>query len=166
MTLQPAEPGLWRATMPADEIGLYRVEQGDKRAFAHVGAANPREFIDARSTAEKLKPLAEATGGRIARMADASGDLDLPRIVPVRSGDVDLPGSDWIGIRMTEASVLEGHQPRAALRRLPRLAVLLGVLPRPGIARALTSPLVGAAPFANTFGVARSGAALPPCGGN
>ena len=107
VTLTAAEPGLWRTTIPADEIGLYRVEQGDKRAFAHVGAANPREFIDARSTAEKLQPLVEETRGRIARMADASGNLVLPRIVPVRSTTATA-GSDWIGIRMTEASVLKG----------------------------------------------------------
>jgi hypothetical protein len=107
VTLAAAEPGLWRATVVADELGLYRVEQGDKRAFAHVGAANPREFTDARSTAEKLEPLVEETGGRIARMADASGNLTLPRIVPVRSTTATA-GSDWIGIRMTEASVLKG----------------------------------------------------------
>ena len=107
VTLQAAEPGLWRATVPASEIGLYRVEEDDKRAFAHVGAANPREFIDARSTDAVLKPLADATGGRIARMADASGNLQVPRIVPIRSGGT-VSGSDWIGIRMTEASVLKG----------------------------------------------------------
>ena len=107
VTLQAAEPGLWRAAIAAREIGLYRVEQGDEFAFAHVGAANPREFIDARSTAALLGPLAGATGGRIARMADASGDLDLPRIVPIRSG-ATVSGADWIGVRMTEASVLKG----------------------------------------------------------
>jgi hypothetical protein len=105
--LQAAEPGLWRATLPVDEIGLYRIEQGDKRAFAHVGAANPKEFIDARSTDAVLAPIAEATGGRIARMADADGSLDLPRIVPIRGGAA-FSGSDWIGVRMTEASVLKG----------------------------------------------------------
>src|SRR5690606_6568933 len=57
VTLALAEPGLWRATIPVDEIGLYRIEQGDRRAFAHVGAANPREFIDARSTPRILAPL-------------------------------------------------------------------------------------------------------------
>jgi hypothetical protein len=105
--LKQIEPGLWRANMPADEIGLYRVEQRDRRAFAHVGAANPREFIDARSTDALLKPLVEATGGRIARMTGPSGNLALPRIVPIRSG-ASLSGSDWIGIRTTEASVLKG----------------------------------------------------------
>jgi hypothetical protein len=107
VTLSAAEPGLWRATVPADEIGLWRVEEGDKRAFAHVGSANPREFLDARSTPDLLKPLVQETGGRIARMADASGAPDLPRIVPIRSG-TSLSGADWIGIRMTDASVLKG----------------------------------------------------------
>ena len=45
--------------------------------------------------------------------------LDLPRIVPIRGG-ATFSGSDWIGVRMTEASVLEGHRPRAAVRRLCR----------------------------------------------
>ena len=107
LTLKPVEPGLWRATMTADEIGLYRVEQGDKRAFAHVGAANPREFIDARSTDAILKPLVAASGGRIARMVDASGATILPRIVPIRAGAA-MSGADWMGIRMTDASVLKG----------------------------------------------------------
>ncbi len=107
VTLDPVEPGLWRATLPGDEIGLYRIEQGDKRAFAHVGAANPREFIDARSTDKLLAPLAEATGGRIARMRSSDGAPIVPRIVPIRSG-ATVSGSDWIGVRMTEASVLKG----------------------------------------------------------
>ena len=107
VTLNAVEPGLWRTTLDAKEVGLYRVEQGDKFAFAHVGAANPREFIDARSTPDLLAPLVEATGGRIARMADADGNLDLPRIVPIRSG-ATTAGADWIGVRMTEASVLKG----------------------------------------------------------
>ena len=105
--LTAAEPGLWRATVPADEIGLYRLDQGDKHAFANVGAANPKEFADAISTPDKLKPLVQATHGRIARMTDGSGALDLPRIVPVRS-TVTLGGSDWIGVHTTDASVLKG----------------------------------------------------------
>jgi hypothetical protein len=107
VALTAAEPGLWRATVAADEIGLWRVEQDDKHAFAHVGAANPLEFVDARSTEAKLAPLAKETGGYIGRMAGAAGDLKLPRIVPVRGGGATA-GSDWLGIRMTDASVLKG----------------------------------------------------------
>ncbi len=107
VTLTAAEPGLWRATIAADEIGLYRLDQGDKHAFASVGPANPKEFADAISTPDRLAPLVQATHGRIARMADTSGTLDLPRIVPVRSS-VTLSGSDWIGVHTTDASVLKG----------------------------------------------------------
>ncbi len=120
VTLKSVEPGLWRATIPADEIGLYRLEQGDKHAFASVGPPNPREFADARSTADKLKPLVDATHGRIARMADRSGNLQMPRIVPVHSG-VTMAGSDWIGVHMTEASVLKG------ITRVPLFTGFIGV---------------------------------------
>ena len=40
-------------------------------------------------------------------MGDADGTLDLPRIVPIRGG-TSFSGSDWMGVRMTEASVLKG----------------------------------------------------------
>lgn len=121
VTLSAIEPGLWRAAVPAREIGLYRVEQGEKRAFAHVGAPNPREFIDARSTEDKLLPLVDASGGMIRRMNDDSGNLALPRIVPIRSSGGSTAGSDWLGIRMTEASVLRG------IDRLPLFAGFLGL---------------------------------------
>src|SRR5690606_22035947 len=54
LTLAAVEPGLWRTTVSASEVGLYRVEQDEKRPFAHVGSTNPQELIAARSTAEKL----------------------------------------------------------------------------------------------------------------
>jgi hypothetical protein len=120
LTLAAGEPGLWRTTVKADEVGLYRVEQGDKRAFVHVGTANPLEFIDARSTADKLAPLVKDTRGRIARVADAQGNLDLPRIVPVRS-TVTMAGPDWIGIHQTEATVLTG------VNRIPLFYGFIGV---------------------------------------
>lgn len=127
LTLDAAGPGLWRSSTPARDIGLYRVEQGEKRAFAHVGAPNPREFIDARSTEQILKPSVEATGGLIARMTDSSGAVSLPRIIPIHSGGA-MSGSDWIGIRMTEASVLRGVDRLPLLAGLLGLAILLGAL--------------------------------------
>ena len=53
-------------------------------------------------------------------MADASGNLDLPRIVPVRSA-TSTAGRDWMGIRMTEASVLKG------ISRIPLFYGFLGL---------------------------------------
>jgi hypothetical protein len=120
LTLTSNEPGLWRTTVKADEVGLYRAQEDDKTAFVEVGTANPLEFSDAISTPDKLAPLVKDTGGRIARMADASGNLQLPRIVPVRS-TVTMSGPDWIGIHQTEATVLTG------VNRIPLFYGFLGL---------------------------------------
>lgn len=127
VTLDLAKPGLWRHSAPADDIGLYRIEQGEKRAFAHIGAANPREFIDARSTEEILGPMVEATGGLITRMAEPSGTISPPRLIPIRSGGA-TSGDDWLGIRMTEASVLKGVDRMPLFAGLLGLTILLGML--------------------------------------
>ena len=86
VTLTAAEPGLWRATIAADEIGLYRLDQGDKHAFASVGPANPTEFVDAHLDAGQAASRSSTppTGASPA-WPTRSGALDLPRIVPVRS---------------------------------------------------------------------------------
>ncbi|MCC6982154.1 MAG: hypothetical protein IT535_02680 [Bauldia sp.] len=127
VVLQESEPGLWRTIVPAEEIGLWRVEDGDHLAFAHLGPPNPREFLDARSTPNLLQPLVEESGGRIARMADQDRRLDLPRILPVRSGS-SFAGGDWIGVRMTEASVLLGVDRLPLFAGFLGLAILLGAL--------------------------------------
>lgn len=106
-----AEPGLWRATIPADEPGLYRARLEGKAstpAIAHIGPANPKEFEDALSTTAILQPIAEKTGGGISRMANAAGALSLPRIVAVTEKSGAMAGTDWIGIRMRHASILKG----------------------------------------------------------
>ncbi|SHF13965.1 hypothetical protein SAMN02745157_1737 [Kaistia soli DSM 19436] len=126
VTLNADGPGRFRADLAASEIGLWRVEDGEHRAFALVGPANPREFQDVRSTLDKLQPVAEASGGQIARMADADGKLDAPRVVPVHSGRA-VSGRDWIGVRMTEASLLTGVDRIPLFSGFLGLAILLGL---------------------------------------
>ncbi len=124
---QETEPGLWRAIVPAEEIGLWRFEDGELLAFAHLGPPNPREFLDVRSTPNLLEPLVEQSNGRVGRFATADGRLDLPRVVPVRSGTA-FSGSDWIGVRMTEASILLGVDRLPLFAGFLGLAILLGAL--------------------------------------
>jgi len=126
VTLNADGPGLFRADLAADEIGLWRVEDGQHRAFALVGPANPREFQDVRSTFDRLQPVATASGGHIARMTDANGKLEVPRVVPVRSGHA-VSGRDWIGVRMTEASLLTGVDRLPLFTGFLGLAILLGL---------------------------------------
>ena len=120
LTLTEAEPGLWRATTPADELGLWRASDGMLTALTNVGPANPREFAEVTSTTEALTPLSTVTGGAVRRVESGS-DVAVPRLVGIRSGE-NFRGSDWMGLRLREASVVRG------VGVLPVFAGLLGLL--------------------------------------
>jgi hypothetical protein len=120
LTLTPTQPGVWRSTIEANELGLWRATDGTLNALANVGPANPREFTEVTSTTEVLAPLVNATGGDLARIEDGSS-IRLPRIVAVRSSDT-FKGDDWMGLRVRESSVVRG------IGVLPVFAGLIGLL--------------------------------------
>ncbi|MFL6950226.1 MAG: hypothetical protein ACJ8FU_18710 [Xanthobacteraceae bacterium] len=120
LTLTEAHPGVWRFTIEANELGLWRAADGTFNALANVGPANPREFTEVTSTTEALAPLAQATGGDVLRVESGSG-VHLPRILGVRSSDT-FKGDDWLGLRIREASVVRG------IGVLPLFAGLIGLL--------------------------------------
>ncbi len=120
LKLDPAEPGVWQKTVRADELGLWRATDGKLNALINIGPINPREFAEVTSTTDVLAPLTDATGGASRRLDDGGG-LNVPRIVPVRSGDT-YKGDDWIGLKMRDASVVRG------IGVLPVFAGLLGLL--------------------------------------
>jgi hypothetical protein len=105
LTLEAADPGIFRATTEGNEFGLWRATDGKLTALVNVGPINPREYAEVTSTKEVLAPLAAATGGGVLRLADL--DQATPRVVGVRSGE-RFAGPDWLGLRMREASVLRG----------------------------------------------------------
>jgi hypothetical protein len=118
--LQKVEPGLWRATTTANELGLWRATDGKLTALTNVGPANPREFAEVTSTTEVLSPLSNATGGDVRRIADGN-HVNVPRVVPVRTSTT-FKGDDWIGLKMRDASVVRG------IGVLPIFAGLIGLL--------------------------------------
>src|SRR3954466_10349965 len=120
MTLSSSEPGLWRAALPADELGLWQATDGTLKALIKVGPTNPKEFSEVTSTTETLKPLAQATGGDARRVVDGAS-VELPRILPVRSASV-FHGDGWMGVRMRDASVVKG------VGVLPIFAGVIGLL--------------------------------------
>jgi len=120
LTLSPAEPGVWRSTIEANELGLWHATDGTLNALANVGPANPREFTEVTSTADVIAPVASATGGDVVRVKDGSG-VHVPRIVGVRSSDT-YKGDDWLGLRMRESSVVRG------IGVLPVFGGLIGLL--------------------------------------
>src|SRR5437763_2322979 len=120
LTLSEGEPGTWRSTIPANELGLWQATDGTLKALINVGPTNPKEFSDVTSTTELLKPLAQASGGDVRRLVDGS-TIELPRIVPVRSSGI-FRGDGWMGARMRDASVARG------VGVLPLFAGLIGLL--------------------------------------
>ncbi len=120
IALDAGDPGAWRATLVANELGLWRATDGKLTALINVGPANPREFAEVTSTPDVLAPLAGATGGDARRLADGAG-LTVPRIVAVRSSDT-YRGDDWLGLKMRDASIVRG------IGVLPMFAGLLGLI--------------------------------------
>ena len=120
LTLSESEPGTWRSTIPANELGLWQASDGTLKALINVGPINPKEFSEVTSTTEMLKPLLQASGGDARRVVDGSG-IELPRIVPVRASGV-FRGDGWMGVRMRDASVVRG------VGVLPLFAGLIGLL--------------------------------------
>jgi len=122
LTLDMSESGIWRKSIEANELGLWRASDGKLTALVNVGPANPREFAEVTSTTQVLAPLAQETGGDSRRLAEAAGaDVDVPRVVAVRSSDT-YRGDGWIGLKMRQASVVRG------IGVLPVFAGLLGLL--------------------------------------
>ncbi|WP_018387170.1 membrane protein [Ancylobacter sp. FA202] len=119
VTLEPAAPGLFRVSFPADMLGLWRATDGTHTALVNVGPLNPREFAEVTSTTQALRPTVEATGGGVWRMADLAGFV--PRVIAVRSGE-RFAGEDWMGLAMREVSVVRG------LGLFPLFAGLSGLL--------------------------------------
>ena len=103
--LAQAEPGLFSSTFEAEQLGLHTLRSGSLVAFVSVGPPNPREHADVFSDTERLKALAEATGGSIRRVAEAGGTV-VPRLQAVRGGR--LAGADWIGFRPSDSANIRG----------------------------------------------------------
>jgi hypothetical protein len=120
LKLDAKNPGVWESTVSANELGLWRATDGKLNALINVGPANPREYAEVTSTTQVLAPLANATGADARRLEDGGG-LNVPRIVAVRSADT-YKGDDWLGLKMSDASVVRG------VGVLPVFAGLLGLL--------------------------------------
>lgn len=128
IALSRAEPGLSRAHYAAKEMGLHMFESGELKALVNVGPENPREFREVVSTTEKLRPLAEASGGTVRRLArDAGGAIALPRIVAMRDAST-FGGADYIGVKRTEASTLRGVEVAPLAIGLWGMLALLGAI--------------------------------------
>ena len=108
--------GRARGSLPATEVGIYRLTDGTRRAVAAVGNVNPKEYADMRATADLLAATAQASGGGMLWLEDGA-----PTLRRVRT-DRKPSGSDWLG-------VLANRDFRvASVRETPMLPALLVLL--------------------------------------
>ncbi|MEO1102231.1 MAG: hypothetical protein AAFW98_00630 [Pseudomonadota bacterium] len=117
MELEEAAPGLWRGSIEAADMGLYRATDGELTALGHVGPANPLEARDLTSDTGLLEPMALATRGSVRRVSPG----DAPPRVLLRTPGRSMAGSDWVGLKRSEASELVG------IDRTPLFAGFLGL---------------------------------------
>ncbi len=122
LVLKKAEPGVWRATAKAGELGLYRATDGILSTVAAAGPLNPKEVADMRATDAVLKPDAEATGGSVRWLADG-----LPRIRRVDPGD-NASGTDWIGLNANGAYRVTALEQQKLLPQWLALLLIVGTL--------------------------------------
>jgi hypothetical protein len=73
-----------------------------------------------RTDRRRPRQPARVRGGDV-EIADASGALEMPRILAVRSSDT-YKGDDWLGVKIRDASIVRG------IGVLPMFAGLLGPL--------------------------------------
>ncbi|MEA1650234.1 hypothetical protein UAJ10_14590 [Nitrospirillum sp. BR 11164] len=98
LPLADSPDGVARGSLAATEPGLWRVKDGDRTALAVVGALNPPELADMRTTSDRLAPLAKATGGGVFWLVDGSGADGLPDLRRVGPGQ-NAAGGAWLGLR-------------------------------------------------------------------
>jgi hypothetical protein len=122
-TLEEAGHGTARATVPADSIGLYKVSDGARTAFAVIGSIDTPELRNVLTTDAKLKPVVDATSGGVQWLADGE-HLDLRRVDP----DTAASGRGWMGLRRNGRYTVRGVTETPLLPVALLLLVLGGVL--------------------------------------
>jgi len=125
VVLDETAPGRFSASVPAHELGLYRIAQDNFNVVAAAGPLNPREFADVRATDKLMRPLTRATGGGVwwvGKDADAT-----PGIRTVRAGH-DAAGDNWLGLRRNEKYLVHAVHQAPLLVGPLALLLILGTL--------------------------------------
>ncbi|BCX18545.1 MAG: membrane protein [Geminicoccaceae bacterium] len=117
-TLVPDADGIARLRVPAEEDGLWRVEDGTRVAHVVPRPIAAAELAELRASAERLRPLVEATGGASLWLGQ-EGVPELRRV----AADRRAAGRGWLGIVANEAYTVTGASRTDLLP--PWLALLL-----------------------------------------
>jgi len=116
-----AEDGAAIARLPADQPGLWRAEdQTGRTAIAAAGSATAIEMAELTASSERLAPVAGATGGGLAWLAQG-GVPELRRV-----GQGPAAGRSWFGLVERGDHLVDGVHEVALLPPLALLFLGLG----------------------------------------
>jgi hypothetical protein len=120
--LTEASGGRRTGTYRAKEPGLHKLTDGVKEATAVVGAINPVEFSDVRTTEAVLEPAVSATRGAVRWLVDGLPDI---RRLPVER---EPHGRGWLGMIGRGQYLVTGASQYPLMPALLVLALLLAGL--------------------------------------
>ncbi len=121
VALTEGADGRATGSLRVSDPGIYHLTDGERVAIAAVGALNPVEMADVRTSEEPLRIASATTGGQILWLAD--GAPDIRRVRPNRdTGGKEPGGRGWIGLRANGDYVVAGI---LQLPLLPGLALFL-----------------------------------------
>ncbi|MEQ9175272.1 MAG: hypothetical protein RIL09_11405 [Alphaproteobacteria bacterium] len=103
LRLEPGEDGRATTELAVVETGVFRVEDGTRSTLVAVGALNPLEFQDARTTPEPLATVMNASGGGALWLAETAE----PAIRRVGRGRT-AAGGTWLGLVANRDFVVTG----------------------------------------------------------
>ena len=119
-TPQADETGVARLSVPAAVPGLYRIQIGERRTFALVGAGPERQEV--RPRAEPLASLAKATGGGTFWLTDG-----MPRLHRTEANRTQH-GGGWLGLVRNGGGALIGVREEPLLPPLVLWCLLAAAL--------------------------------------
>ena len=90
--LTETTPGRFETLFEGNEIGLYRLNEGDLETVIGLGPAAPREFEETIASSVAFEPLVEPRRGGVFRLEEG-----IPTIRNVREGR-PTSGRGWIGV--------------------------------------------------------------------
>ena len=138
--LAPTGPGtgVWEGSVDVKIPGLYKAEtpgpSGTLTAVVNAGVEDPREMSEVTATADKMKPIADATGGGVfwtrstgLLASAAAASVDVPRISMMSNAKV-MAGSGWLGLKDREAFLTRGVKLTPMFTGLAALAALLALI--------------------------------------
>jgi hypothetical protein len=86
-------PGIFTATRPNAEPGIYSATDGTLTTIAAIGSGDDKEAGDVRATADILGPTLKATRGAAFWLEDG-----MPRLSKAQSGSL-MAGTNWAALR-------------------------------------------------------------------